>query len=61
MLAALKSLAASIAPRDVVLALGLALLGGGLYPVYAPAAAIVPGAILVAVAIFGVKEDGGEA
>jgi uncharacterized membrane protein HdeD (DUF308 family) len=46
----------SIEARDVFLALGLALLALGLWQVYRPAAAIVPGSILVAVAIFGVKD-----
>jgi uncharacterized membrane protein HdeD (DUF308 family) len=45
----------AIETRDVVLALGLALLALGLWQVYPPAAAIVPGAILAGVAIFGVK------
>ena len=41
--------------RDYVLAAGLAMLGGALSS-YSPAAGIgIPGAILVAVAIFGVR------
>lgn len=47
--------------RGVTLYLGLALLGGGLVPIYWPAALIVPGLVLIGVSIFGVRatEDPG--
>ena len=38
--------------RDAMLAIGLALLAAGLFLVWPPAALIVPGAIMSAVAIF---------
>lgn len=41
--------------RDVTLGVGLLLLGGGLALVSVPAALAVPGLVLVAVAVFGVK------
>lgn len=40
--------------RELMLLIGIAILGGGLWPIYKPAAFVVPGAILVAVAVFGV-------
>lgn len=45
--------AAQLDARDLVLAAGLALLAVGLYPVCPPAAAIVPGAVLTYVAVWG--------
>lgn len=41
--------------RDVLLYAGLALVGYGLSLIFWPAAFIVPGAVLVAVAIFGTR------
>lgn len=41
--------------RDVLAGLGLALVSGGAWLIYPPAAFIVPGAILTAIAIFGVR------
>ncbi|EJN11837.1 hypothetical protein PMI42_04852 [Bradyrhizobium sp. YR681] len=38
--------------RDVMLTIGLLLLAGGFYLVWPPAALIVPGAIVTAVAVF---------
>jgi hypothetical protein len=56
MLASLRKWAAeSVDARDLVLVCGLALLSIGLWAVFPPAAAIVPGAVLTYVAIFGVK------
>jgi hypothetical protein len=60
--ALLKSIAASVRAaldtRDVMLGIGLGLLALGLWQIYPPAAAIAPGAVLVGVAIFGVKGPG---
>lgn len=47
-----RSLAGNFDRRDAVGAIGLGLLGYGLAQVYAPLAAIVPGAVLVYVALF---------
>lgn len=44
--------------RDAMLASGLGLLGAGLWAVWPPAALIVPGAIISAVAIFANRIDG---
>jgi hypothetical protein len=44
--------------RDVMLATGLALLSTGLWQISPPAALIVPGAIITAVAIFANRIDG---
>ncbi|VFU07004.1 hypothetical protein [Methylocella tundrae] len=44
----------AVAPRDLMLAVGLGLLGYGLSLVSVPAAFAAPGAILIGVAIFGV-------
>lgn len=41
--------------RDIVGLAGLALVGAGAWWVFPPAGLIIPGAILVSVAIFGVK------
>ena len=41
--------------RDIIALLGLGLLGYGSWLVFAPAGFIVPGAILSAVAVFGVR------
>lgn len=41
--------------RDALLGVGLALLAWGLWHVNPPLAAVVPGMILVCVAIFGVR------
>jgi hypothetical protein len=41
--------------RDVIGLVGLALIGGGAWMVYPPAGLICPGAIMTAVAIFGVR------
>lgn len=49
------SILPKIDARDFALWLGLALLALGLFLVWPPAAAIVPGAILVGMAIFGVR------
>lgn len=46
---------AKIGAQEVVLAFGLALFGYGLSLVYWPAAFIGPGAVLTAIAIFGVR------
>lgn len=45
----------TIGGRELLLAAGLALLAYGLSLVYWPAAFLVPGAIVTAVAIFGVR------
>lgn len=44
--------------RDAMLAIGLALLAVGLFLVWPPAALIVPGAIMSAVAIFAGRING---
>ncbi|MCK1503103.1 hypothetical protein [Bradyrhizobium sp. 188] len=49
---------ANIDARDVMLASGLALLAGGLWQVWPPAALIVPGAIISAVAILAGRING---
>lgn len=41
--------------RDLMLFGGSGLLGYGLYSIYPPAAFVVPGAIFVAVSVFGAK------
>lgn len=41
--------------RDAILIMGLTILSAGCFLVYPPAALIVPGVILVAMAIFGVR------
>ncbi|QAY96697.1 hypothetical protein CWB41_13955 [Methylovirgula ligni] len=40
--------------RELMLLTGLGILAGGLWQVYRPAALIVPGVVLISVAIFGV-------
>ena len=40
--------------REILLFAGCGLISWGLAPVYAPAAFVVPGAILAAVAVFGI-------
>lgn len=49
---------AAVDVRDAVLALGLLLVGGGLWMVWPPAALFVPGAVLVYVAIWGAGSTG---
>lgn len=44
--------------RDAMLAIGLMLLAAGLFLVWPPAALIVPGAIISAVAIFASRING---
>lgn len=44
--------------RDAMLAIGLALLAAGLFLVWVPAALIVPGMIISAVAIFASRING---
>lgn len=44
--------------REIMLLVGLLILGGGLWLIYRPAAFVIPGAILVAVAVFGVRAAG---
>ena len=41
--------------RDYVGLIGLAMLGAGFWMVFPPAGFVVPGAVLTAVAIFGVR------
>lgn len=41
--------------RDAVFAVGLGLMGFGLWQVYEPAAFVVPGAVLAAVGVFGAR------
>lgn len=41
--------------RDVMLVVGLLALGAGLWFVWPPLAAIVPGTVLTGIAIFGVR------
>lgn len=41
--------------RDVVLGVGLTLIAVGVWPLFQPAALIVPGVVLTYVAIFGVR------
>lgn len=50
-----RAIAAAFGPRDLLLFSGLALAGYGLALVSLPAAFIVPGAVLTAVAVFGVR------
>ncbi len=40
--------------REIMLLAGIVILSGGLWPIYKPAAFVIPGAILVAVAVFGI-------
>ena len=47
------ALGALIDARDLMLAAGLGLIAFGAYQIYPPAAAIAPGAVLAAVAVFG--------
>ncbi|MBN9135472.1 MAG: hypothetical protein J0I92_05405 [Phyllobacterium sp.] len=49
------ALAGLLSARDYLLALGLLLASYGLALVWLPAAFIVPGAVLAAVAVFGVR------
>lgn len=42
--------------RDILLAVGLLALGGGFWFIYPPLSAIVPGAVLAGVSIFGVRQ-----
>lgn len=62
LLSALKAIGswlhATFDVRDVMLATGLVLLSVGLWQVSPPAALIVPGAIITAVAIFANRIDG---
>jgi len=51
---AAAKLAAAVAARELALLIGLALLAGGAAQIYPPAAYLVPGAILVYVAIKGI-------
>jgi hypothetical protein len=51
----LQAAAAPIAFREVLLFGGCILIGIGLWPIYPPAALAVPGAVLAAVAVFGVR------
>jgi hypothetical protein len=44
--------------RDAMLACGLGLLAAGLWQVWPPAALVVPGTIITAVAIFANRIDG---
>lgn len=64
MLKALKVTAAAIAAqvevRDVVLGIGLVLVASGLWMVWAPAALIVPGAVLTFVAVRGPAAPSGD-
>lgn len=53
-----RSVASQFDTRDVTGIIGLALLGYGLSLVWLPLAFVVPGAVIVYVAIFGVKADG---
>lgn len=53
--AAAKLLLAPIGFREILLLSGVALVGYGASAVYPPAAFLAPGAVLVGVAIFGVR------
>lgn len=55
MSAALLAVAEKIGAREMMLVGGLGLVGYGLFLVFPPAAFIVPGAVLCAVAVFGVR------
>jgi hypothetical protein len=52
--AALSGAAEKIGARELMLVIGLGLVGYGLFLVFPPAAFVVPGAVLCAVAVFGV-------
>ncbi len=52
---AMAKFAKTFGPRELLLVIGLALLGYGIWQVNKPAAFAVPGAIMVAVAVFGVR------
>ena len=41
--------------REAMLLVGLVMLGAGLWWVYPPAAAVVPGGILTLIAVFGIR------
>lgn len=56
--AAGSALRRNVDVRDLIGLAGLLLVGIGLALVWLPAALVVPGAILIYVAIFGVKADG---
>ncbi len=51
----IKNLTGLIDARDVLGAVGLGLLAYGLWLVWPPAAAIVPGAVMTGVAVFGTR------
>lgn len=51
----LQRLAGAVDGRDVLLAIGVGLLGYGIWLVYPPAGFAVPGAVLAYVAIAGVR------
>lgn len=51
----LQAAAAPVEFREVLLFSGCVLICIGLWPVYAPAALAIPGAILAGVAIFGTR------
>jgi hypothetical protein len=50
-----SAVATNIGMRELTLYTGLGLTGYGLYQIYPPAAFIIPGAVIVYVAIFGVR------
>lgn len=50
-----KAIASALDGRDLLLWIGLVLIAGGLWPINQSAAAIAPGAVLVFVAIYGVR------
>lgn len=52
----LGAIAAHVDQRDLLLAAGLTMLGFGAAEAWAPLGLIVPGAVLSAVAIFGVRQ-----
>lgn len=50
-----KYMAGVVDARDVMLVLGLAMLGAGCWMVWPPAGLIAPGLVLSYVAVFGVR------
>ena len=51
----LRAILAAFGPREVSLIAGLGLVGYGAWCIYPPAAFVIPGAIIVAVAVFGLR------
>lgn len=54
----IKRAAAMLGGRELALAAGLGMLGGGAHLAWEPAGLLVPGAVLTAIAVFGVRKLG---